>query len=89
MGIKCTPPKKRIVLKSDLDFKKIGCAIDDLGDADKENGDFFEDFGILIGDLEDCAKATSLAEFNKQKKDLLNTIKLIEKAVRHRLVYKK
>ena len=80
---------KRIVLNKDVDMEKVQHAVEDLAEADKENGDLWEDFGILVDDLADMAKATSKSSFQKQKADLLRTLKQVENTVRHRVVYKK
>lgn len=85
----CMKKDKRIVLSKDADYSKVKCAVEDLANADESIGDVFELLGVLVDDLADCGKATSKVEFNKQKKDLMTTLKVIEKTFRHQLVYKK
>ena len=49
----------------------------------------FSNVKHAVEDLADCAKAGSKNQFQKQKADMMRTIKAIEKMFRHRLVYKK
>ena len=85
----CMKVDKRIVLSKDVDFSNVKHSVEDLAEADKSCGDAFELLGILVDDLADCAKAESKNQFQKQKADMMRTIKSIEKMFRHRLVYKK
>lgn len=52
-----------------------------------ENTDLYEDLGILVSDIADCEKAENKEEFEKQKKDFVETIRAFADNVEKNLKY--